>query len=136
MKSLYLDFFIIEFIMRDDRRFLKYAYRWKDGSPEERDDIETQRGVSWSTFDALPGWMPARDSPVDFMHAVFLGQSSRSLHNLTNLFNAFGTLRGSQTHYTTNHQRRRHAHASKSDKQSVEEVREFLGIYLVAGNDW
>ena len=60
--------------MRDDRRFLKYAYRWKDANPEEREKIETDRGVSWSTFAALPGWLPARDSPIDFMHAVFLGR--------------------------------------------------------------
>ncbi|ETW77183.1 hypothetical protein HETIRDRAFT_421338 [Heterobasidion irregulare TC 32-1] len=31
-----------KFIMRDDRRLLKYAYRWKDSGLEERDNIETQ----------------------------------------------------------------------------------------------
>ena len=39
------------------------------------DTIELERGVSWSTFAALPGWMPVRDSPVDFMHGVFLGEN-------------------------------------------------------------
>ena len=65
---------ISEFSMRDERRFRKYAYRWRDASTEEREKIETERGVSWSTLTSLPGWMPARDSPIDFMHAVFLGK--------------------------------------------------------------
>ena len=69
--------------MRDERRFLKYAYRWKDAGPQERLRIEEQRGVSWTTFSGLPGWMPARDSPVDFMHAVFLGKIPSSVASMS-----------------------------------------------------
>ena len=72
--SCTLIFFISDFLMRDERRFLKYAYWWRDASTEEREKIETDRGVSWSTLTSLPGWMPTRDSPIDFMHAVFLGK--------------------------------------------------------------
>ena len=66
--------FFSEFTMHDDHRFVKYAHRWKEADTDERDRIESSRGVSWSTFAALPGWMPAWDSPIDFMHGVFLGK--------------------------------------------------------------
>lgn len=40
----------------------------------ERTEIADKRGVRWSILDELPNWMPARDSPVEFMHAGLLGE--------------------------------------------------------------
>ncbi|TFY50862.1 hypothetical protein EVJ58_g10857 [Rhodofomes roseus] len=60
--------------MRDDWRFLKYAYKARDADEELREEIAERRGVRWSVLDLLPGWMPARSSPPEFMHASFLVQ--------------------------------------------------------------
>ena len=100
--------------MRDDRHFLKYAYRWRDAGAEERQKIEIERGVSWTTFDALPGWIAARDHPIDFMHAVFLGQEGSILPSSHLLI--YINHRRSQTYSPTNLGCRGDANASESNK--------------------
>ncbi|KAH9932537.1 uncharacterized protein B0H18DRAFT_1083280 [Fomitopsis serialis] len=62
------------FRMRDDWRYIKYAYKARDADADLREEIAERRGVRWSVLDALPGWMPARSSPPEFMHATFLVQ--------------------------------------------------------------
>ena len=105
---------ITGFTMRDDHRFLKYAYRWRDAGAEERQKIEIERGVSWTTFDALPGWIAARDHPIDFMHAVFLGQEGSILPSSHLLI--YINHRRSQTYSPTNLGCRGDANASESNK--------------------
>ena len=68
-----------DFIMWEECCFIKYAYQWKDATPHECLLIEEHCGISWTTFTALPGWMPARDSLVDSMHTVFLSKIASSI---------------------------------------------------------
>lgn len=52
---------------------MKYAFRARNADPLERNEIADKRGARWSALNELPGWMPARDSRLEFMHATFLG---------------------------------------------------------------
>jgi len=62
--------------MRDDWRFLKYAFKARIATNDEQEQIANERGIRWSALDSLPGWLPGWDSPTDFMHAIFLGEST------------------------------------------------------------
>lgn len=46
----------------------------RDADQLERVEIADKRGVRWSALDELPGWLPARDTPGEFMHGTFLGE--------------------------------------------------------------
>lgn len=61
------------FRLRKDWRYLKYAFRARHADPDEREELAEKKGVRWSALDALPAWLPARNSPLEFMHATFLG---------------------------------------------------------------
>ncbi|KIK44122.1 hypothetical protein CY34DRAFT_54623, partial [Suillus luteus UH-Slu-Lm8-n1] len=58
---------------RDDWRYIKYSFRSRNADSVTVDAIHENRGVRWSALNYLPGWMPARSSVIEFMHAVFLG---------------------------------------------------------------
>ena len=60
--------------MREEARFLKYAFRARHADPSTRDEIAKERGARWSALNDLPGWGPATNSPPDFMHAAYLGE--------------------------------------------------------------
>ena len=62
------------FKYRNDWRFLKYAFIWRDADIDDQAEIYEKRGVQWSFLDALPDWLPGRDSPPDFMHGAYLGE--------------------------------------------------------------
>ena len=61
--------------MRDDWRFLQYAFRAKDLTSLEREEIAEKHGIWWSQLNVLPEWMPGTSSPLEFMHSTFLGAS-------------------------------------------------------------
>ncbi|KIP04677.1 hypothetical protein PHLGIDRAFT_120505 [Phlebiopsis gigantea 11061_1 CR5-6] len=64
-----------EFVLRDDWRFIKYAFRSRDAPDQAtREEIVEERGKRYSAFDILPGWLPGRCSVLDNAHAVFLGE--------------------------------------------------------------
>ncbi|KAM6493648.1 hypothetical protein JOM56_010009 [Amanita muscaria] len=64
---------INDFDLRDDYDMLKQKYYYRDAPPQRQKTILANFGVRWSAFDCLPGWLPARSTALDFMHAVFLG---------------------------------------------------------------
>lgn len=63
----------IAFEMRDQSRFIKYGYKARDEAQAVRDEISKKHGKRWSALDQLPGWFPGRDSPLEPVHASFLG---------------------------------------------------------------
>jgi hypothetical protein len=67
-----LTFAHIDFKDRDDWRYIKYSFRSRNADSATVDTIHENRGVHWSALNYLPGWMPARRSVIEFMHAVFL----------------------------------------------------------------
>ncbi len=67
-------FHFTEFHLRDDWRYLKYAFMSQRAGPELREQIADKKGVRWSSLNSLPGWLPAQCSPLEFMHATFLGK--------------------------------------------------------------
>ncbi|KAI9065736.1 hypothetical protein FKP32DRAFT_1610486 [Trametes sanguinea] len=67
---------------RDDNRYLKYAFRARYEDQATREEIAERRGIRWSILDVLPDWLPARDSPPDFMHAGYLGEAKHVLQGI------------------------------------------------------
>ncbi|EIW56103.1 uncharacterized protein TRAVEDRAFT_39125 [Trametes versicolor FP-101664 SS1] len=67
---------------RNDWRFLKYAYLWRDADPDDQAEIFEKRGVQWSLFNWLPDWLPGRDSPPDFMHGAYLGETKHVIQSI------------------------------------------------------
>ncbi|KAI0733353.1 hypothetical protein C8Q72DRAFT_636139 [Fomitopsis betulina] len=70
------------FKYRNDWRFLKYAFIWRDADIDDQAEIYEKRGVQWSFLDALPDWLPGRDSPPDFMHGAYLGEAKHVIQNI------------------------------------------------------
>ncbi|KAH9854262.1 hypothetical protein C2E23DRAFT_726504, partial [Lenzites betulinus] len=68
--------------LRDDWRFIKYAFLAQNADEEDQAEILDKRGVQWSILDALPDWLPGRDSPPDFMHAAYLGETKHVIQNI------------------------------------------------------
>ncbi|KAJ7318344.1 hypothetical protein DFH08DRAFT_714721 [Mycena albidolilacea] len=58
---------------RDPWRYIKYAFRARDASPEIAEEISRRRGVRWSAMDNLVNWLPGVTNLFDLMHAIFLG---------------------------------------------------------------
>lgn len=81
--------------MRNDWRFLKYAFRARDLDLDRREEIAERRGIRWSVMNELPDWLPGRDSPVEFMHAIFLGEEKHVLHGIVSAGGLLTTVRGS-----------------------------------------
>lgn len=67
---------------RDDGRYLKYAFKARYADDATREEIAERRGIRWSALNLLPDWLPARDSPPDFMHAAYLGMSYHGVRAL------------------------------------------------------
>ncbi|EIW80794.1 hypothetical protein CONPUDRAFT_57479 [Coniophora puteana RWD-64-598 SS2] len=81
-----------QFRLQEDWRHLKYAFM-AHADPESADEIRTRRGVSWSSLNYLPGWMPSQSAPVEFMHGVFLGLT-RHVSNV--ILYKYGLLNGNR----------------------------------------
>ncbi|KAF7343039.1 hypothetical protein MVEN_01734200 [Mycena venus] len=56
---------------RDPWRYLKYAFRARDASPEVAEEISRRRGVRYSPMDNLVNWMPGQTGLFDLMHSIF-----------------------------------------------------------------
>ncbi|KAL7279548.1 hypothetical protein ACG7TL_005946 [Trametes sanguinea] len=67
---------------REDNRYLKYAFRARYEDQATREEIADRRGIRWSILNILPDWLPARDSPPDFMHAGYLGEAKHVLQGI------------------------------------------------------
>ncbi|PCH36567.1 hypothetical protein WOLCODRAFT_20614 [Wolfiporia cocos MD-104 SS10] len=52
-----------------------YGFIARNANNEAHEEIAERRGVCWSILTALPDWHPARDTPPDFMHGCFLGET-------------------------------------------------------------
>ncbi|KAI0092819.1 hypothetical protein BDY19DRAFT_903565 [Irpex rosettiformis] len=63
-----------KFRLRKDWRYLKYKFQARDADADRREEIADIKGVRWSALDLLPGWLPAQNSPLEFMHSTFLGE--------------------------------------------------------------
>lgn len=61
---------------RSDDELLKQKYRAKDAPAARQEEIVTRHGVRWAASDYLPGWRPATQTALDFMHAILLGTVS------------------------------------------------------------
>ncbi|KAI0351281.1 hypothetical protein OH77DRAFT_1567406 [Trametes cingulata] len=70
------------FKYREDGRYLKYAFRARQADQATREEIAERRGVRWSVLNLLPDWFPARDGPVDFMHAAYLGEAKHVVQGI------------------------------------------------------
>lgn len=66
------DFTFIEFIPRSDWEYLASSYRARYADPVTREEIAKDDGKRWSILDTIEGWLPALNSPIDFMHALLL----------------------------------------------------------------
>ena len=62
--------------MQDGWHFLKYAFKACTVTNDKQEQIANECGIRWSALDSLPGWLPGQDSPTDFMHAIFPGEST------------------------------------------------------------
>ena len=51
---------------------LKQKLYYRDAPPQCQKTILSSFRVCWSAFDSSPGWLPARSTALDFMHAIFL----------------------------------------------------------------
>lgn len=64
--------FPLGFQMRDDWKQLVHAYESKLATTKSRrKEILDKHGVRHSVLNDLPGWLPARRSPIDFMHNFY-----------------------------------------------------------------
>ncbi|KAG2743727.1 hypothetical protein P692DRAFT_20704639, partial [Suillus brevipes Sb2] len=61
-----------DFRLRDAWRYVKYAFRSRSLDDDDRKEIFERRGVHWSVFNLIPGWLTAVNSVVEFMHCVYL----------------------------------------------------------------
>ncbi|KAG2737679.1 hypothetical protein P692DRAFT_201674704, partial [Suillus brevipes Sb2] len=58
--------------MRDDWKLLEHAHRSKSSTTKAaRKSILDEHGVRYSVLNELPGWLPMRRSPIDFMHNFY-----------------------------------------------------------------
>lgn len=61
-----------DFHMRDDWKLLEHAHRSKLSTTKAaRKSILDEHGVRYSVLNELPGWLPMRRSPIDFMHNFY-----------------------------------------------------------------
>ncbi|EAU86909.2 hypothetical protein CC1G_10800 [Coprinopsis cinerea okayama7 len=61
------------FELKDDFELLKHKFHSRDAVPARQATINENHGVRWAAFDWIPGWKPAKQTALDFMHCVFLG---------------------------------------------------------------
>ena len=60
---------------RDGKEHRKKCFEWKDLPPPERDKFFSIHGVHWSELARLPYFDIVRQSIIDPMHNLLLGQS-------------------------------------------------------------
>ena len=82
LRHVVLSCYRIEFRKREEWRHIKYAFRARDADPEEREEIADKKGVRWSALDVLGGWFSAKNSPLEFMHAMFLGKNNHVIQKI------------------------------------------------------
>ena len=61
------------FLPKSDTEMLRQKFRSKEAGPARQEDINNRFGVRFSAFDWVPGWRPSTQTPLDFMHCIFLG---------------------------------------------------------------
>ncbi|EAU82786.2 hypothetical protein CC1G_10905 [Coprinopsis cinerea okayama7 len=61
------------FTSKNDSTLLKQKFYSRNSSSARQATILEDHGVRWAMFDALPGWKPATQTVLDFMHAIYLG---------------------------------------------------------------
>ncbi|KAF8968992.1 hypothetical protein BDZ97DRAFT_1754924 [Flammula alnicola] len=61
------------FVHRNDSEALKQKFYSKDAPLPRQAAILKNHGVQWSALDWIPGWRPSKQTPLDFMHCIFLG---------------------------------------------------------------
>ncbi|KAF6764943.1 hypothetical protein DFP72DRAFT_986014 [Ephemerocybe angulata] len=62
-----------DYTMRNDQDILNQKYASKDASGPRQKRILELHGVQWSALDYIPGWMPSKQTALDFMHCIYLG---------------------------------------------------------------
>jgi acyl-CoA thioesterase FadM len=71
---------ILDFQLRSDEEQLRHANDSNIARTEvARKTILDEHGVRYSVMNKVPGWMPIRRAPIDFMHN-FYGYLSTLLH--------------------------------------------------------
>ncbi|OSD03378.1 hypothetical protein PYCCODRAFT_1365629 [Trametes coccinea BRFM310] len=68
--------------LREEERFLKYAFRARDADPCTREEIAEERGIRWSALNLLPEWYPVSSTPTEFMHGAFLGEAKHLVQGI------------------------------------------------------
>ncbi|KAJ2970782.1 hypothetical protein NUW54_g12655 [Trametes sanguinea] len=68
--------------LREEERFLKYAFRARDADPCTREEIAEERGIRWSVLNLLPEWYPVSSTPIEFMHGAFLGEAKHVVQGI------------------------------------------------------
>ncbi|KAG1812591.1 uncharacterized protein BJ212DRAFT_1448170 [Suillus subaureus] len=64
---------ITNFHMQDDWKLLEHAHHSKLSTTKAaRKSILDEHGVRYSILNELPGWLPMRCSPIDFMHNFYV----------------------------------------------------------------
>ncbi|OBZ73172.1 hypothetical protein A0H81_06975 [Grifola frondosa] len=71
-----------KFRLREDWRYIKYAFLSRHANEYDHQEIRERRGVIWSALNILPDWLPSRDSPTDFMHAAYLGETKHVIQDI------------------------------------------------------
>ncbi|KAG1730535.1 uncharacterized protein EDB91DRAFT_1239083 [Suillus paluster] len=61
-----------DFRLSDAWCYVKYAFRSRSLDNDDQKEIFECRGVHWSVFNLIPGWLTAVNSVVEFMHCVYL----------------------------------------------------------------
>lgn len=77
-----LNYKLLGFQPREDWHFIKYAFLARNTDAMEHREIADKRGARWSALNLLADWLPGRDSPLEFMHAVFLRESKHVLQEI------------------------------------------------------
>lgn len=82
------------FVLKDDSELLRQKFRSKDAGPQRQDDINNRYGVRFSAMDWIPGWTPSMQTPLDFMHCIFLGIVAYLWNHILGAAHMFGGIGG------------------------------------------
>lgn len=67
----------LDFVLRNDWRYLKYAFLHARASAESNTELAQEifdrKGIQFSPLYKLPGFMPSASAPPDYMHGMYLG---------------------------------------------------------------
>ncbi|KAI9060847.1 hypothetical protein FKP32DRAFT_1605216 [Trametes sanguinea] len=67
---------------REDWWYLKYVYCARFEDPATHEEISDCCSIRWSILNILPDWLPAHDSPLEFMHAGYLGKAKHVIQGI------------------------------------------------------